>query len=453
MSCGNQLYTTLFIVLIFILIFINYKVCKYNKLYKIDIIEEFGNSVTSKYLFACVNKEGKLNQYYVPGDGSMWSNAVNYAETGRNKPSYVIEVSREATWSDSGSSNKLSGIKCTNNNDNIFYNMGDNGYDDDENSYGAGKSSTEAVTNLKPEHITATNFANGNCTKESWYLYRDQDISTPYKNEREYIYAVFKRKPWTSDLVCCSNNNVQRNSCQDRYTDINSTDCNNYMKEYCSTSDNITKDVCKNWCGISTNSATCKNYQISFCNSGNNFQNNIDFCRGNCPNQSCDTGVANYCKNNLGDNDFCACFLDNAKKNADSSLISTLDDLKLAESDPVCYSSQCRNGNAYQTQSMKDAFNGCPKCLQKMTLTNLTKASDIQQTCNVGTNNTTTTPAPTASAPANPRTPAIPNQLSQLPTSTPKAAPPVPELTLSDYLDQLTTFLNDIIDSISNLFN
>ena len=64
MNCSNQLYITLFIVLIFILIFINYKVCKYNKIYKIDkinIIEGFRNNNTfgqtdkdtSKYLFAC----------------------------------------------------------------------------------------------------------------------------------------------------------------------------------------------------------------------------------------------------------------------------------------------------------------------------------------------------------------------------------------------------------------
>ena len=89
-----------------------------------------------------------------------------------------------------------------------------------------------------------------------------------------------------------------------------------------------------------------------------------------------------------------------------------------------------------------------------MDLENLTIASDIKQTCNVGTNNTTTTPAPTTTTTApTASAPVISNQPSQLPTSTPKAAPPVPELTLSDYLDQLTTFLNDIIYSILKLFD
>ena len=459
MSCSNQLYTTLFIVLIFILIFINYKVCKYNKSYKIDkidIIEGFRNNYvygtadqnTSKYLFACVDDGGNINQYYVPGDGSMWSNAVNFAENGGNKPSYVREAKENASWAKAaigGNRDDIPGILCYNDTNSIFKWMGNNEKNNSANSYGTGTNSRQAVINLMPSDITADNFANNNCTKERWYLFKDQSGTN-------YIYAVFKRNPWTSDLDCCSNNIIQRNSCNDKYTDINSTDCNDYMKEYCRTSNNITKDVCKNWCGISTNSATCKNYQISFCNNGTNFQNNFEFCHTNCDNQKCDIGATNYCKNNLGDNNFCACYLDNAKKNADSSLISTLDDLKLAESDPVCYSSQCRNGNAYQTQSMKDAFNGCPKCLQKMTLANLASADNIKQTCNVGTNNTTTTPAPTTTAPTA-SAPVIPNLPSQLPTSTPKAAPPVPELTLSDYLDQLTTFLNDIIDSISNLFN
>ena len=138
MSCNNKLYITLFILLIFILIFINYKVCKYNKSYKIDkinIMEGFNNKFvygltdkdTSKYLFACVDNDGNLNQYYVPGDGSMWSDAVNYAETSQNKPSYVIKAAENVTWGESGSSFKVPGILCENDNNSIFNWMGDNG--------------------------------------------------------------------------------------------------------------------------------------------------------------------------------------------------------------------------------------------------------------------------------------------------------------------------------------
>lgn len=446
MSCSNQLYTTLFIVLIFILIFINYKVCKFYKIDKIDIIESFSQQFvygladkdTSKYLFACVDAYGNINQYYVPGDGSMWSNAVNFAETRQNQPSYVNKAGDGVTWGESGTAFPVPGIECIDDNNSIFYNMQYNtNYDDsDANSRGGGTNSKEAVINLQPSDIKAPNFSN-NCTKEKWYLFK--------KKSKDFIYAVFKRNPWTSDLICCSNNNIQRNSCNDRYTDINSTDCNNYMKEYCRIGDNITKDVCNNWCLDNKNSLTCKNYQISFCNDGANFQNNFSFCHTNCENQRCDKGATNYCANNLGDNNFCACFLDNAKKNAGGSLLSTLDDLKLAESDPVCYSAQCRNGSAYQTQTMKTSVEGCPKCLQKMTLTNLTKASDIQQSCNVGINNTTTTPA--VSIPISPT-----SQYQPL-LSTSKLQQSNSPLTISDYLDQFTTFLNNILDSISNLFN
>jgi hypothetical protein len=151
----------------------------------------------------------------------------------------------------------------------------------------------------------------------------------------------------------------------------------------------------------------------------------------------------------LRDNNFSACFLNNAKYNADSSLISTLGDLKLSESDPVCYSAQCRNGSAYQTQTMKDAVNGCPVCLQKMTLTNLTSASDIKQSCNVNTNTNNNTPSPSTST----STPISTSPKQPIQQYTPPSQQNKTTLTLSDYLDRLSTFLNDILDSISNLFN
>jgi hypothetical protein len=337
--------------------------------------------------------------------------------------------------------------------------MGINGSEDNQNSYGGGgHNTTKAVLELQPEDITATNFAN-NCTKESWYLYRNQD------GERDYIYAVFKRKPWTSDLACCSNNNVQRNSCNDRYIDINSTDCNNYMKEYCTgdnSGNNITNNVCKNWCTDSINSATCKNRQISFCN-GNNFKNNVDFCKSKCNKKECDIGVSDYCNyivsNRLANDDYCACFGINAKASASRAVITALEELNLSESDPVCYSTNCRSGVAYTTQSMETAVNGCPKCLQVMTLTNLTNAEDIKQTCNVNTttNETTNSESPTYEPdPLNYQYNSnyIRYNNASTPVSTPVSKPvSKPTMTLNDYLDSIALFINNILDSIANLFN
>jgi len=482
MNCNNQLYITLFIVLIFILIFINNKVCKYNKIYKInkiDIIEGFRNNLTygqsdkdtSKYLFACVDIHNNINQYYVPGDGSYWSDAVRYAESGGTKPSYVLDVSRTATWSNNDNDNPVSGIKCADNNDTIFKWMSINGYagstdtswgarkSNDYNSFGGrGDNTTIAVIQLQPSDITAPNFTNNNCTKESWYLYREVE-------GRDYIYAVFKRKPWTSDLACCSNNNVQRNSCNDRYIDINSTDCNNYMKEYCTgnnSGNNITNNVCKNWCTDSINSATCKNRQISFCN-GNNFKNNVDFCKSKCNKKECDIGVSDYCNyivsNRLANDDYCACFGINAKASASRAVITALEELNLSESDPVCYSTNCRSGVAYTTQSMETAVNGCPKCLQVMTLTNLTNAEDIKQTCNVNTttNETTNSESPTYEPdPVNYQYNSnyIRYNNASTPVSTPVSKPvSKPTMTLNDYLDSIALFINNILDSIANLFN
>lgn len=443
MSCNNKLYIIfyVYIILIFILIISNH-ICKSSYKNKESFSNIFGFDKNSMYVIACIDDSGNINEYYIPGDGSIWSNAVNFA-TGKNsiKPDGMIEFSSKASWSDTSANNQYLGIKF-NKYSNIFANMDDNHKnDDDANSFGGGTNSTESVINLKNSDINTPGFKN-NCTKEEWYLYLDNGA-----NKRDYIYAVFKRQPYIDNLTCCSTNNIQRNACNIGYEDIHSIQCNDYMKKYCSTKNNITNDICKNWCLDNKNSDTCKNYQITFCNS-TNFKDNVDFCQTNCENQKCDIGVTDYCKNNLNNNNFCACFLDNAKKNMNSSLISTLGDLKLAESDPVCYSSQCRNGSAYLTQTMKDSINGCPKCLQKMTLTNLTKAEDIKQSCtvNLGTN----TSQPVQQQPVQ-QQPVQQQPVIQLKPSSQQLT--ITEFTLSDYLDQLTIFLNNILDNISRLFN
>lgn len=449
MNCNNKLYLPLFLLLIFILIIINHT-CKYS--YK-PRVESFRNNNTfghndknSKYLFVCVDINGNLNQYYVPDDGSMWSNAVYFAETEKNKPSYVLASEENSGWGEyDPPDNRVPGINCKNDNNSIFKNMNKNGNWDDANSYGIhGSNSKQAVINLQPADITAENFTNNNCTKEKWYLFKHQGI------ERKYIYAVFKRKPWINNVDCCKNDsNVQRNGCEAGYEDKNGSNCNDFMKQYCNTNNNITNGICKNWCLDSKNSETCKNFQYDFCNTGNNFEKNFDFCHTNCINQKCDIGATSYCRNNLGDNNFCACFLENSRRNTDNSLISTLNDLELTKSDPVCYSSQCRNGLAYQTQTMKDSVLGCPKCLQQLKLTNLTRAEDIKQSCNVNTQSSDVQTPSTNPTPSTPNpTPSTPNPSTPTPTLT-----PTKPRTMTDYLDSISNFLNTIIDSISNLFN
>jgi hypothetical protein len=469
MNCSNQLYITLFIVLIFILIFINYKVCKYNKIYKIDIIESFRNNSTygqndkdtSKYLFACVDENGNLNQYYVPGDGSMWSNAVNFAENGGNKPSYVREAKENASWAKAaigGNRDDIPGILCYNDTNSIFKWMGNNENNNSANSYGTGTNSRQAVINLMSSDITAPNFANNHCTKERWYLFKDQSGTN-------YIYAVFKRNPWRDDLDCCSNYSGQRNSCNDSYIDSTSSNCNNYMKEYCTATNsgnNITNNICQNWCTDSRNSTTCKNHQISFCNSSK-FKNNKDFCKSKCKKGECDLGVSDYCNyivsNSLPNDDYCACFGLNAKASTSRAVVQALEELNLSESDPVCYSTNCRSGIAYTTQSMDTAVNGCPKCLQTMTLTNLASADNIKQTCNVNTSSNETTPTSLPESDTNPynyqnNSNYIRYNNVSTPVSTPVSKPnPKPAMTLNDYLDSITLFINNILDSISNLFN
>lgn len=451
MNCNNKLYIPLFILLVFILICIMHINCTCKYSYK-PRVESFRNNNTfgyddknSKYLFVCVDDGDNLNQYYVPGDGSMWSDAVHFAETGNNKPYYVIEINSNAGWGEGGATAdvRVPGILCTNDNNSIFKNTGgnSNGNKDVANSFGADKK--QKVRDLGPQDITAENFANS-CTKESWYLFRDQ-------SGRNYIYAVFKRKPWIDNITCCSNeeknNNIQKNGCSPGYGDKNSLNCNNVMKQYCNTNNNITNETCYVWCSDSKNSETCKNFQYNFCNNGNNFTNNIDFCNKKCINQKCDIGAANYCKNNLRDNNFCACFLDNAMNATSADVISALDEVS-ARLDPVCFSSVCKNGKSYQTQTMKDSLAGCPQCLQKISLENLSKAENIKQSCNVNTQIQPTTPAPVPT----PVPTSTPNTQIQPTTSAPTSTI-TKTRTMSDYLDNFTDFLNSLLDSISNLFN
>jgi hypothetical protein len=448
MNCNNKLYIPLFLLLIFILIVINHT-CKYS--YK-PRVESFRNNNTfghndknSKYLFACVDKNGNLNQYYVPDDGSMWSNAVYFAETGQNKPSYVLASEENSGWGENDPPDyRVPGINCENDNNSIFKNisLNSNGNINDANSFGGGTNSKQAVMNLQPSDITAENFANNNCTKERWYLFKHQGT------ERKYIYAVFKRKPWINNVDCCKNDsNVQRNGCEAGYENKNGSNCNDFMKQYCNTNNNITNGICRSWCLDSKNSDTCNNFKYDFCNAENNFQNNFDFCKTNCKNQKCDAGAARYCGANLNNSDYCACFSANAMRATSADIISALDDAN-ARSDPICFSSKCKNEFAYQTQTMKDSIQGCPQCLQKMTLTNLTRAEDIKQSCNVNTQSSNTQNTPKTPTP-NP-TPSTPNPTPSTPTPTPIPTKP---RTMSDYLDSISNFLNSIIDSISNLFN
>lgn len=389
MMCDDRIYITLSIFLIIFLIFINYKVCLCNNNNNINIIEGFRNNNTygnqndintSKYLYVCVDINNNLNQYYVPGDGSMWSNAVKYAETRSiPQPGYIKEIDANSTWAQSGSSNPVAGILCYDNNLNIFSNMPNNpNYNkDDSNSFGGGTNSRQSVINLQPSDITATNFQN-NCTKENWYLFREQ-------SGRHYIFAVFKRNPWTNDLTCCTNDSIQRNSCNDIYVDKNGIGCTNYMKTYCNTNDNIKNDLCKSWCNNPTNKPYCKQYKTDYCSTTENIINSYEFCKDWCKSDDagnmCENNIINYCRNNANDFDLCACMELNNQANLPQEL---LDDITTKDLKPICWSKRCGE-RGYITSSMKLLKSTCPTCYQKIFLDKIKarniNLSDINQTC------------------------------------------------------------------------
>jgi hypothetical protein len=341
-----------------------------------------------------MNDNKILNQYYVPGDGSLWSDAVNYANSTWSvpQPTYVVNTNTSSTWAQSGTGNYVPGILCSNNNATIFANMGTNGNYNDANSYGGGINSRQSVLDLQPANITAENFANNNCTKENWYLFREQ-------TGREYIYAVFKRKSWISDLTCCSDSTVQRNGCNDNYVVFNGDQCSQYMQTYCN-SNNITDNICITWCANNNNKNNCENYKNSYCNNANNISNSYAFCRDWCKssdsNQSCDTGIIEYCNNNLNNLDLCACM---QKNNMYAATQKTDTDKVLENLKPICYSKRCAE-NGYITSAMKSLATTCPRCYQSIEIQKLQAGGKIDlnnfvQSCELINNNINTPSNPT----------------------------------------------------------
>lgn len=435
MRCYGSLYITLSILFIIFLIFINYIICSCNNTNELDIKnnfkkhirkhirEPFGNNFTygtdadkntSKYLFVCVDENGNLNQYYVPGDGSAWSNAVNYANRvpGYDQPTFIIAINRNSTWAQSGTSNPVPGILCTDNNDNGIFNnisLNPNGTSDDANSFGGGTNSRESVLNLQPLDITADNFIN-NCTKESWYLFREQ-------SGRHFIYAVFKRNSWISDLTCCSDSTIQRNGCNDNYVNFNGNQCSQYMQTYCNTGSNITNTKCRTWCTNNNNKDNCKIYKNTYCNNSNNISNSYSFCRDWCKtpdsNKACDTGIVTYCDNNLSNLDLCACM---QKNNMYAATQTTNNDPVLEKLKPICYSKKCAE-NGYITSAMTTLATTCPRCYQSIEIQKLQAGGKIDlnnfvQSCELTNNNIDTTSTPTLNPISIQKTP--PNTTTQL---------------------------------------
>lgn len=345
----------------------------------------FENNSNSMYLFACVDKHGGLNQYYIREGGKYWSDAVDYAEGRRtNKPSYVRSVARDASWSTSGSPYELAGIQCFDDKDTIFAEIiGNNFRNNKANCYGtSGENSTGAVVDLKASDIDAPNFTN-NCTKENWYLYQYQS------GQRDYIFAVFKRKPFTDTPTCCSNPTVQRNSCNTGYEEIKGGGCINYMKDYCNSGNNITNDHCKRWCDETDNAGSCNQYKNNYCNNSNNIKNSYDFCSNWCVGKdaNCDTGLSRFCDENIDNNTLCGCFDKNALRAAPDTWKNNP---TFTQNRAFCWNKECVTKGAL-TNTMKNNKDSCPKCFQAINLLGIEAASvnisDLSQSCNITNNN------------------------------------------------------------------
>lgn len=370
--------------------------CKNSLFKKSGFNNLFGSALPNiipMYLFACVDYYGGINEYIMPDGGEAWQKAVLHATgLGENPGKGFKRFSNNASWSDYSSNGHL-GIEFSSGSP-IFDDMSNNKFKDKSNSYGGGTNSTESVINLKASQIQTDGFSN-NCTKEDYYLYMAHD------NERDYIYAVFRRNPVNDQYKCCADASIlQRNTCDKPYNIFSNDACSNVMQGYCSTGDRVFNDpLCQKWCSNPSNSAYCSTYKNNFCNVGTNIKHNLNICSSWCKTNpggygNCDTGINDYCNANVDDSDLCGCFDANAVKAAPTDLQKSG---VITQNRAFCWNPKCVTAG-YLTNSMIQNKSTCPSCLQVMNLNSITANTidirDLAQSCENKVTQIDTTPKP-----------------------------------------------------------
>jgi hypothetical protein len=206
---------------------------------------------------------------------------------------------------------------------------------------------------------------NGTVTQNFPYDGQLQSIWLPYELTRE-----------------CDTFGISLNQCS------NATVVN--AKTMCGQGDNATKSGCLKYC--QNNPDKCSISLSNYCNDPANVTN--DYCRNTyCPENpgGCDSGAAEFCAKNLGDNSFCACFSDNAFNNLPPVLKDDAGDLNM--NPPVCWNTKCGAGNSYMTIAQRNALNGCPKCIQVQNFSNIgadhVNFKNISQNCGVNSTDKT----------------------------------------------------------------
>jgi hypothetical protein len=150
--------------------------------------------------------------------------------------------------------------------------------------------------------------------------------------------GTYKRTSYKADpKQCClqSASTIGNLTCDPKYRNPTSSNCYEYVKDYCLTGDNIfTADVCASWCA--NNVQECNQAKSKICNDPSQFTNG--YCKDWCLQNPglCDTSATMYCSKDKTKDTFCSCLNS---------------DLMKYKYNPLCEDKNCIS-HGYATQSM-----------------------------------------------------------------------------------------------------
>ena len=236
-----------------------------------------------------------------------------------------------------------------------------------------------------------------NCNMNSNVPNYGEELNNPawYQGTIGGWRAGVKRKRYNAnESFCCAtgNKNFDKNTCDPKWSNRNSNDCQPHMRNYCfvdNKGDYLNKPECNSW----LNETLPKNVDESkinlFCSWGNNVIG--EFCKAN-KTVGMDKNVEDYCKRNPTDTDFCGCY----NLPEDYKTVQTQLQAKGQTLIPWCNLTQCAsNTKAYRASTNKDAV--CPSqtiCLNNIQVgsANTANLEGVSLSCDQ-TTTTLTTPA------------------------------------------------------------
>ena len=154
--------------------------------------------------------------------------------------------------------------------------------------------------------------------------------------------------------LCCGRGvkNFDENTCDPKYSNRNSEECQVPMRDYCFNQDNLNKPECNAWLNETLPKNVPESKINDFCSWGNNVIGK--FCTSN-KTIGMDKNVEEYCKRNTTDTDFCGCY----NLPTEYKTIQTKLQAKGQALLPWCNLTQCAsNTKAYRASTNKDIV--CP---------------------------------------------------------------------------------------------